>query len=211
MKKRYGLFFITVILLLQQSCTSNTTKSADKVIYNDTVLLPGAALLFNNVVCLLTNSQKNQVFRATGFLLTAEQDAFVMDEAEAFPFSAALYPVDMNEDGIDELFVVWGNSFMAGNAGSFVSLFIHDDAGIYRDQLGFPGILPDILLEETKSYPDLVIGVPGMSFPVWGWSSNGYTRIGEMNNDELAKYKKINAETLSEQYKTSLQAKAMNP
>ena len=77
--------------------------------------------------------------------------------------------------------------------------------------MGFPGILPDILLEETKSYPDLVIGVPGMSFPVWGWSSNGYTRIGEMNNDELAKYKKINAETLSEQYKTSLQAKAMNP
>lgn len=79
-----------------------TTKTTDKV-----ALTKGAALLFNNVKSKLNNSGKNRVFVLTNFKISRDGKAFTNEGSEDYPYSATVYPVDLNKDGKEELFF-WG-------------------------------------------------------------------------------------------------------
>ncbi|HUQ96411.1 MAG TPA: hypothetical protein VM010_02015 [Chitinophagaceae bacterium] len=169
-----------------------------------TSLTDGASLLFKNVATKLTDAEKTAVFQSLAFLPSADKKQFIMDATAAdYPFDAQVFPADLNKDGTEEIFVVYGNTYTSGNTGSSVVLFIKN-AGAYKANLNFPGVTPDALATANQGYPDLLIGGPGMQFPVWRWNGKEYAYLKEMKNAEYGKLKKTSIEALSKAYTTQL-------
>jgi hypothetical protein len=167
-----------------------------------TALTEGAALLFKNTKSALSVIEKNKLFIDTRFRLSKDRKQFVAEEDENkdYPFDAKLFPTDLNKDGKEEIFIVFGNTFTSGNTGSSVYLFIKNTAGKYENQFGFPGMVPDALATGNKGYPDLVIGGPGMEYPVYRWNGNSYAYFRKISDADYAKAKKTSIEELSKMY-----------
>jgi hypothetical protein len=161
-----------------------------------------AALLFKDVKTKLSVKDKNQIATQLGFVPSGNNSMpFAQDkDSKEYPFAVSVFPADMNKDGKEEVFVVFGNSYTSGHAGSSVSLFIKDAAGNYTPQLGFPGMAPDVLATVSKGYPDLLIGGPGMEFPVWRWNGKAYNLFRTVNDKGYETLKKTNVADLSKTY-----------
>jgi len=158
-----------------------------------------ASLLFKNAKTNLTTAEKNQIATKLGFVCTGNKDLpFAQDkDSKDYPFNAVIYPTDLNKDGKLEIFVWFGNSYTSGNTGSSISLFIKNAMGVYVDNMGFPGLTPDVLATTNKGYPDLLIGGPGMEFPVWRWNGKVYVEFKTVNNADYDKLKKTSLEDLA--------------
>jgi hypothetical protein len=158
-----------------------------------------ASLLFKDIKTTLTSADKNQIATKLGFVLSGSQNQpFAQDQgSKEYPFTATVYPTDLNKDGKDEIFIVFGNSYTSGVTESSVALFIKNAAGVYTDNLGFPGTAPDILSTSYLGYPDLLIGGPGFEFPVWRWNGKTYTFYKEVKEATYSKLKKMTLEEVS--------------
>ncbi|HEY0611663.1 MAG TPA: hypothetical protein VGD35_18455 [Chitinophaga sp.] len=165
-----------------------------------------AALLFKDVKTKLSVKEKNEIATQLGFISSGNNSMpFALDkDSKEYAFAAAVFPSDMNKDGKEEVFVVFGNSFTSGNTGSSVSLFIKDATGKYAPQLGFPGMAPDVLHTASKGYPDLLIGGPGMEYPVWRWDGKAYNLHRTVNDKGYETLKKMNLADVSKAYTASI-------
>ncbi|MVT09461.1 hypothetical protein [Chitinophaga tropicalis] len=163
-----------------------------------------ASLLFKDIKTTLTAADKNQIAAKLGFIPSGNQnEPFALDkDSKEYPFAATVYPTDLNKDGKDEIFIVFGNSYTSGAAGSSVALFIKNAAGVYTNNLGFPGTTPDVLATSYQGYPDLLIGGPGFEFPVWRWNGKTYAYYKKVSD---ATYSKLRKMTLEEVSKSSRQ------
>jgi hypothetical protein len=184
--------------------TSNKNSNAEITADNND-LNKGAALLFKNVKSKLTASQKNKIFDSLGFKVSNDGKQFILDaESADFPFDAFVYPTDLNKDAKEEIFVVFGNTFTSGNTGSSIVAFIADKSDVYKMNLGFPGVLPDALATANLNYPDLLIGGPGMEFPVWRWNGKMYDYFKTVKDADYDKLKKTSVEDLSKAYTSNI-------
>jgi hypothetical protein len=184
--------------------TSNKNSAAEIPADNND-LSKGAALLFKNVKSKLTASQKNKIFDSLGFKVSKDGKQFIQDvESADYPFDAFVYPTDLNKDAKEEIFIVYGNTFTSGNTGSSIVIFIADKNDAYKMNLGFPGLLPDALATSNLNYPDLLIGGPGMEFPVWRWNGKMYDYFKTVKDADYEKLKKTGVEDLSKAYTNSL-------
>lgn len=167
----------------------------------ETTLSAGARLLFQNIKSKLTNPEKESIFKLTSFLLSTDKQQFISDkDAADYPFAAFVYPTDLNKDGKEEIFILFGNSFTSGHTGSSIIAFIKNGAGKYTRQLGFPGTLPDVIVTTAAGYPDLIIGGPGFEFPVWKWKTGAYAYNRQIKERDMAKLKTESIESLSRKY-----------
>ncbi len=139
-------------------------------------LSPIAKILFKDVKCKLTDKEKNRIAELTGFVLSGKtEEPFAMDkESLDYPYTARVWTTDMNKDGIEEVFLQFGNTFTSGNTGANIVLFIKDKTGDYKTNLGFPGVEPDLLKTVHLGYPDILIGGPGFNLPIWRWNGKEY-------------------------------------
>ena len=164
-------------------------------------LSEGARLLFQNTKSKLSNAEKENIFKQTSFLLSTDKKQFISDkDAVDYPFDAFVYPTDLNKDGNEEIFILFGNTYTSGNTGSTITAFIKNSAKQYKVQLGFPGTLPDAIIGSSTAYPDLIIGGPGFKFPVWKWKAGQYAFSKSIREADLAKIKTENIESLSKKY-----------
>ena len=171
-----------------------------------TTLTEGAGLLFNNSSSKLAAAEKNEIFKQTGFQLSRDKKAFIMDKESAdFPFDAFVYITDMNKDGREEVFVQYGNSYTSGHTGSSLLLYIKNSAGKYQSHLGFPGVEPEALATTNLGYPDLLIGVPGFEFPVWRWNGKMYDYHRKVKDTDLQKMKRTSIADMSKAYAKTIQ------
>lgn len=183
---------------------SNKNSNAENIKDSNT-LNRGAALLFKNVKSKLTASQKNKIFDSIGFKVSKDGKQFIQDaESADYPFDAFVYPADLNKDAKEEIFVVFGNTFTSGNTGSSIVVFIADKNDAYQMNLGFPGLLPDALATANLNYPDLLIGGPGMEFPVWRWNGKMYDYFKTVKDADYDKLKKTSVEDLSKAYTNNI-------
>jgi hypothetical protein len=183
----------------------NTSKINSNVNKQPMTLSPGAALLFKNVKTKLNDGIKNTIFGKTGFKLSKDAKQFITDDASAdYPFDASVYTTDLNKDGKEEVFILFGNSFTSGMTGSSIIVFITDKNGIYQMNLGFPGTLPDALSTANLGYPDLLIGGPGFEFPVWRWNGKAYDFSKQVKEKDLKNLKSTNIEGVSKAYAASI-------
>ncbi|MGV3528651.1 MAG: hypothetical protein ACO1OO_07145 [Flavisolibacter sp.] len=165
----------------------------------------GTGLLFQNIKTKLSPAEKSDIYNQLGFLLAEDGKRFIADEdAAEFPFDAMVYPTDMNGDGKEEVFVVFGNGFTSGATGSTVILFIKDKNGKYQSNLGFPGTLPDAFAAPAGRYPDLLIGGPGFEYPVWSFKNGEYVYSRKVKDAAMKTMKLTSVETLSKKYTAGL-------
>jgi len=191
-----------VFILLYISANAQNRQAARPA---TDVLSEGAALLFKNVRTQLTSAEKTMIFRKLGFVLSNDQEQPFAQDAESmeYPFPARALPTDMNKDGKEEVFILFGNSFTSGSTGSSVLLLIKDANGKFQNNLGFPGML-QILPAANKGYNDLLIGGPGFEFPIWRWNGKEYTLYKTIKDSELQKIKMMEVEDVSNVYQESL-------
>jgi hypothetical protein len=167
---------------------------------------PVAALLFKNVKTRLPAAAKNAIAAQTGFVLSGDaEEPFALDaESEEYPFGAAVMPTDMNADGREEIFIVFGNTYTSGMTGSSVALFIQNADGVYTNQLGFPGTTPDALEEISFGYPDLLICGPGLEYPVWRWDGHAYVYSRKVKDADYGGLNKRGVDELSRSYQRTV-------
>ena len=169
-------------------------------------LTEGAALLFNNTKSNLSIAEKNKLFIDINFRLSKDRKQFVSDgdDNKEYPFGALTMPTDLNKDGSEEIFIVFGNSFTSGATGSSVVVFIKNAAGKFEQHLGFPGTVPDALATAAKGYPELLIGGPGFEFPVWKWSGTTYVLARKVKDSDYEKLKKTSIQDASKAYQATI-------
>src|SRR3989344_3345181 len=128
----------------------------------------GHKLLFEHVKEMLSDTDKQEIFLALGYLVTPDGKGLASKYCGKVAFETSI--VDLNGDGAPEVFILSGNTCTSGSTGVSIDLFVRDSAGKYRKQLGFPAAGYIVLKERNKGYPDLMFGGPGFCRPVWRWS-----------------------------------------
>jgi hypothetical protein len=185
------------LLLLLLAANFNVV-SAQKT--NGNTLSPGAALLFKDVKSTLSVAEKNFIYSSLKFGLSKDRKSFTDGENQEETFDARVYPTDMNKDGLEEVFVSFGNTYTSGMTGSSIELYIKKAGGMYKANFGFPGTVPVALLTGNAGYPDLLIGGPGFEFPVWKWNGTQYVFSKKMKETVLTKLKTVQVEDMSLEY-----------
>lgn len=151
-----------------------------------TALAEGARLLFQQSNSKLTTAEKNAIFRMLELKVAADKKGFRMD---GFDVGAQAYPVDLNKDGVEEVFVIM-DGLLFGNTGQGVALFMKNSARGYEQQEEVAGGIAVILGTRSNGYPELVIAGPGFEFPLYRWNGKSYSYARNISDDDLQ-----NAET----------------
>lgn len=122
----------------------------------------------------LDRDQQQRIVRefANSFPLSADGGNFTDSNCGEIDPEAA--PVDLNGDGVFEVFIQWGNTCTSGATGRSLSLYVSDASGSYKPQLGFPALGWSVLQTEQQQWPDLSFGGPGFCHPLWTWRDGQY-------------------------------------
>lgn len=160
------------------------------------ILMEGARILFQQSGSKLTPAQKNTLYRKLGLQVAANKKGFRMD---GFDVGARAYPVDLNKDGVEEVFVVM-DGLLFGNTGEGVALFMRNSAGVYEQQEEVAGGIAVILDKHSNGYPELVIAGPGFEFPLYRWNGKSYTHVRNISDDELQSAQTALVEEASREY-----------
>ncbi len=133
--------------------------------------LYAAGMIFYTMPALAM--EKNAVIsEATGKKFTQEKGTY-FDESCAEDIAYSNEVLDLNDDGVPEVFTTIEGTCFGGATGSFIELYIKDKANQWQPQFGFPGIY-NVLKERNLGYPDIEIGGPGFCFPIWRWNGVKY-------------------------------------
>ena len=157
-------------------------------------LTDGARALFAQTFSRLTIAQKNAVFQKLGLKLSQDKKSFLMD---GYDVGARAYPVDLNKDGLEEVFVVM-DGVLFGNTGQGVALFIKNRDQVYEQQTEVAGGIAVILDTQKNGYPELVIAGPGFEFPRYRWNGKSYAYAGIISDDDL---QNANTSSVEDYYK----------
>jgi hypothetical protein len=132
----------------------------------------GYEILFKGTTSRLSKKEKQEIVKQLGFRLSRDKKRIV--DGTCGDVSPKVEVTDLNGDGLDEVFVEWGNLCTSGNTGRSISLFIKDPAGQYAGNLGFPAFGYEKLATRNKGFPDLLFGGPGFCHGVWQWTGTKY-------------------------------------
>ncbi len=95
-------------------------------------------MLFKDTTSKLSKQDKQQIFKKLGFRLSKDKK-FIIDDTCDMDVSPHVEIVDLNKDGVEEVFVNWGNTCTSGMTGQSITLFVKDQSGQFVENLGFPG------------------------------------------------------------------------
>jgi len=175
-----------------------TTKSKKELA---TVMNEETKVLFQNVRSKLSIKDKNAIAKLMAFPLSRDRKQFILGkEAADYPFDVHVFPTDMNKDGVEEIFMGYGNSYTSGMAGTSVMLYIRDSYGDWHQYFNFPGVVPDALPSGNGGYADLLIGGPGQTFPIWRWNGKEYVLFRNINDSQVRGLKATSIENVSKAY-----------
>lgn len=132
----------------------------------------GYEVLFKGTKSKLTKEEKQQIFKKLGFRLASDKRTIV-DETCDQDVSPQVELADLNGDGMEEVFVNWGNTCTSGAAGQTITLFVKGRKGQFVENLNIPGQYRK-LPTKTKGFQDLLIGGPGFCQGVWRWTGGKY-------------------------------------
>lgn len=169
--------------------------------------IDGTNKLFAGVKTKLTLDEKIQIFKLTGWTNHPDEGHFQLGDDELskdYPFRAEVYPVDFNNDGEEEVFISYGNTFTSGRAGSSIMLLIPTVRG-YKKNFDFEGLVPGALLPYiSPDYPELLIGGPGFSFPIWKWDGQEYRYRRQISDAQLGNVETENIMAISQAYQKTI-------
>jgi hypothetical protein len=139
----------------------------------------GAKLLFAQDAGGLTEADQREIFAQLD-LAPAPDGKGLVDTVCSQPAGTDVQFSDWNGDGRKEVLVTWGNTCTSGMAGSSVALFVRGASGKWERNLGFPGMLAEVLPAKHQGYPELLIGGPGFCFGAWKWDGKAYVHARDV-------------------------------
>jgi hypothetical protein len=153
------------VLLLLYAIASIYGCSADK---------PDYEVLFGSENTSLSPEDKTAIFVAFAEVFPLSGDGKQLEDPNCGDIAPTTEIADLNGDGVNEVFVQWGNACTSGMTGRSLSLFAKDGSGDYQQQLGFPALGWTTLDSSEQGWPNLKFGGPGFCHAVWAWTANGY-------------------------------------
>lgn len=181
---------VTLILFI---CLSISLSSFAQ----DEPLTDNAALLFEKSYSQISNAEKNEIFKLSGFEVADNGTQFYIPNSknsEIKAFNAQIFPIDLNADRIEEIVLVYGKINSSDRAGSSSMLFIKNEDGQYKAHFGLPGSLIFVNLGGIV-YPDIIISNSGAELPVWRWNGKHFFLHKNVRRDEL---KKLNLSNITQ-------------
>jgi eukaryotic-like serine/threonine-protein kinase len=135
---------------------------------------PAAAALFKQGDSTLSMWDRQRVADAFAEIFALSADGQHFEDPNCGDVMPEITPVDLNRDGLFEVFAEWGNTCTSGAAGRSLTLFVRDADGTYQPQLGFPAGGWRELQIAGSEWSDLIFGGPGFCHSVWTWNQNRY-------------------------------------
>lgn len=132
----------------------------------------GYRALFSAAASSLPESDQKAIYTLLDLSHATDGSGFVLEGCPSAKFEVEL--LDLNGDGVPEVFLRGGNSCTSGIAGESVWLFTKIGAGRYKMHFGFPAINYKALPEKSAGYPNIRFSIPGFCEPVWRWNGNEY-------------------------------------
>jgi hypothetical protein len=171
--------YITLLALMSVSVYAFAqTNTAAKP-----TLSEGAKVIFKNIKSKTTEAEKNFIYQKLQVKLAKDKKSF---ELEGQPVEVQVLPADLNNDGIEEVFVTLASGALFGNTGQTVLLFLKDKAGKYLQQTEIVGGIPVILNTKNLGYVDIVIAGPGFEHPSFRWNGKDYRYYKAVKDESLA-------------------------
>jgi len=133
----------------------------------------GASLLFAKSDGGLSQGEQQEIFALLG-LAMAPDGKTLLESACQMPVDPKVSFEDLDGDGMQEIFVIYGNLCMSGGTGSSIVLLRKDAGGRYQAGLGFPAAGYTMLETKSRGYPDLQISGMGFCDAVWRWDGKDY-------------------------------------
>lgn len=159
MRRRSERIAVVALLAVLASCAGNR---------------PGIALLFAADEARLDRDQQQRLIDAMSTLFPLSADGAHFRYPNCGDLEPEATPVDLNGDGVFEVFIQWGNTCTSGLTGRSLTLFVSDTNGTYQPQLGFPALGWRVLPIDGQAWPDLQFGGPGFRHAVWTWRDGAY-------------------------------------
>jgi len=154
----------------------------------------GYRLLFREVTASLPEKDQKAIYAALASGLAEDGESFMdldcvdvsLRHAKAtgakYPPSTsncrAMYSVtmvDLNGDGVSEVFVKGGSSYKSRRLDSSIWLFVKDGGGSYTPHFGFPATEYRILRSKNKGFSDIRFVGDSFCEPIWRWDGKAYS------------------------------------
>lgn len=115
----------------------------------------------------------DQIYESSG--IEKKNDKFFLVENKDIEVEPEIKSVDLNGDGIDEVFVMLNNySGAYGNAEGNLILLIKGRDNKYQKNIDYPVSAYTILKNKFKGYPDIDLTIPGYCSSIWRWDGQTY-------------------------------------
>lgn len=175
----------------------------------------GAALLFKGTKSSFSNREKNQIFtKFSKVLSSGGEPALLADlrKGKDSEYSIWIYPLDLNKDGVEEIFISYGYTEDIGMARAAMNLvaYFKNDNCEFEKNFDFSSPLPEVIISKDHKFPQLIISagsfIPdhGMDNAVYSWYNGRYQKTGDLSDAKVKNMPKILIDELSRQYQSSL-------
>jgi hypothetical protein len=120
-----------------------------------------------------SQSEMEIIYESLG--IEKKNDKFFLVENKDIEVEPDIKSIDLNGDGIDEVFVMLNNySGAYGNAEGNLILLIKDKDKKFNKNIDYPVSAYSILKNKFKGYPDIDLTIPGYCSSVWRWDGEKY-------------------------------------
>ena len=162
--------------------------------------------LFKKIKTRLTVAEKNHLFEQLSIKWSKSKKQFVDndDEAEAAPYvKVDFFPVDINKDGVEEVFIVLTNAALFEKVGAEIIFFAKDSDGSYQKNTEFPAEDMVPLSRKHLGYPDMLLSSDGPQFIIWRWNGKIYKFFQKVGGQQLPDSPNKGLEETSKVYQES--------
>lgn len=135
---------------------------------------PDYRLLFGNDETRLAPEDMATIYALVAAMFPPSADGRLFEDPNCGDIDPQVEILDLNGDGVNEVFVHWGNACTSGMTGRSLSLFVKEPGSGYMHLLGFPAFDWTALQRDDPGWPDLRFGGPGFCFAVWTWTGGSY-------------------------------------
>lgn len=132
--------------------------------------------LFENFNGPLSNQDKNIISELSGLLYDKDSNTFFRtthDSQDGVPFEVLAYPMDLTNDGILEVGIVYRPLKGIGQTGIGSLLFVKNQRGIFQMDIDVSGEL-HFNNFGGRIFPDILVINDQYELPIYRWNGNLY-------------------------------------
>ena len=164
-KRKSSTFLVIFAAVIAQNVATAAT-SVDDI---------GLRLVFGDGPSSLSVKEQRDIYRQLGLTVSPRGNELLVNTREVCgPAHAKATIEDINQDGVSEVAVYYGNACTSGAAGTSLALFVKDRRGRYRGSFMYAASGFDRLSTWSHGFPDLKLRGAGACRAVWHWTGHHY-------------------------------------